>query len=98
MVVIAEKLPPSVRGKLKLWMIEPMPNIFISGVSDSLAEKVAERLFDSCPKGANMMIVRSKRGGTGYILSQKSQDSNCRIVEITGLQLVADRDRRGNVK
>ena len=91
LVVIAEKLPPSVRGKLKLWMIEPVPNVFVSGVSDSLAGKVAERLLEACPLGANMMVIRSKSNGTGYILSQKRADSNCRIVEITGLQLVLDR-------
>lgn len=88
-VVFAEKLPPSVRGKLKLWMIEPTPNVFVSSVSDALAERVAEKLFDSCPKESSMLIVRSKRTPPGYVLMQRiGSPSTEKLMSVTGLQLV----------
>ena len=36
LVVIAENLPDAVRGKMKLWFIEPKPNVFVSSVADAL--------------------------------------------------------------
>ena len=80
-VVFAEKLPPAVRGKLKLWFVEPVPNVFISSVSDALAGIVADRLFESCPKESGMLIVRSKRGAPG-------REAGSRLTTMTGLQLV----------
>ena len=41
LVVFTSDLPPSVRGKMKLWFLELVPNVFISGINDSLAKKVA---------------------------------------------------------
>ena len=88
-VVFAEKLPPAVRGKLKLWFVEPVPNVFISSVSDALAGIVADRLFESCPKESGMLIVRSKRGAPGYVLMQKAgREAGRRLTSMTRLQLV----------
>lgn len=93
-VVFAEKLPASVRGKMKLWFVEPTPNVFVSSVSDALASVVADQLYESCPSESNMLIVRSKRGVPGYVLTQKTgmqqtgtPDQN-KLVTMTGLQLV----------
>lgn len=41
-VVIANDLPPAVRGRMKLWFIEPRANIFVSGIKDSVATEVIE--------------------------------------------------------
>ena len=45
-VVIANDLPPAVRGRMKLWFVEPRANIFISGIKDSVADKVITYLFE----------------------------------------------------
>ena len=87
-VVFAEKLPPSVRGKMKLWFIEPTPNVFVSSVSDALAESVADRLFDSCPSDSSMLVVRSKRSAPGYELMQKIRGNQSTLMSLTGLPLV----------
>lgn len=47
LVVIAENLPDAVRGKMKLWFIEPKPNVFVSSVADALARKVVLQLLES---------------------------------------------------
>ena len=88
-VVVAEKLPPAVRGKMKAWFIEPTPHVFISSVSDALAATVADRLFESCPSDSSMLVVRSKRGAPGYVLMQKTGlSARSKLVTISGLQLV----------
>ena len=30
LVVVANDLPPAVRGRMKLWFVEPRPNVFVS--------------------------------------------------------------------
>ena len=88
-VVFAEKLPPAVRGKLKLWFVEPTPNVFISSVSDALASVVADKLFESCPSNSSLLIVRSKRSAPGYILMHKTGlEAKDKLMTLTGLQLV----------
>ena len=49
LVVIANDLPPAVRGRMKLWFVEPRPNIFVSGIKDSVAKKVIDYLVPYCP-------------------------------------------------
>ena len=56
MVVIASELPPAVRGRMKLWFIEPRPNVFVSGVKDALSERIIRYLVRHCPKNSGLMI------------------------------------------
>lgn len=49
LVVIANNIPPAVRGRLKLWFVEPRANIFVSGVKDNVAQKVVDYLYAHCP-------------------------------------------------
>lgn len=56
MVVIASELPPAVRGRMKLWFIEPRPNVFVSGIKDALAERIIRYLLRHCPTSSGLMI------------------------------------------
>lgn len=58
-VVVSEYIPPAVRGRMKLWFIEPKPNVFVSGVKDAVAQKVVEYLYDYCPPESNLVIIHS---------------------------------------
>ena len=58
LVVIANDLPSAVRGRMKLWFIEPRPNVFVSGVKDSVAKKVVEYLYNHCQPQSGLMIFR----------------------------------------
>ena len=49
LVVIANDLPPAVRGRMKLWFVEPRANMFVSGIKDSVAKKVVDYLHKYCP-------------------------------------------------
>lgn len=48
-VLAANSLPSAVRGKLKLWFEEPRPNVFVSGITDALADNVVDMLMERCP-------------------------------------------------
>ena len=48
LVVIANNLPPAVRGRMKLWFVEPRANVFDSGIKDSVAKSVIDYLFENC--------------------------------------------------
>ena len=45
LVVIANNLPPAVRGRMKLWFIEPRANIFVLGIKDAVANNVVNYLY-----------------------------------------------------
>lgn len=91
LVVIANDLPDAIRGRMKLWFIEPRPHIFVSGIKDNVAEKVVDYLLEYCPPSSGMMIFRKTHEAPGYRIygngSLKRQ-----IMELSGLQLVHEKD------
>lgn len=65
-VVIANNLPPAVRGRMKLWFVEPRANVFVSGIKDSVAEKVIKYLIKSCPQSSGLMIFQRSNITPGF--------------------------------
>ncbi|WP_081938136.1 type I-E CRISPR-associated endoribonuclease Cas2e [Leptospirillum ferriphilum] len=90
LVVIANDLPPAVRGRMKLWFIEPRPNVFVSGIKDSVADKVVEYLYNYCPFESGLMIFQRISGTPGYKI-RGIGDTNRDLTEISGLQLVIEK-------
>jgi len=90
LVVIANDLPPAVRGRMKLWFIEPRPNVFVSGVKDSVAKKVIDYLHEYCPPESGLMIFRRIPVTPGYEIRGKG-DTKRNLTEISGLQLVIEK-------
>jgi CRISPR-associated protein Cas2 len=90
LVVIANDLPPAVRGRMKLWFIEPRPNVFISGVKDNVAKKVVDYLYNHCPPESGLMVFRRIPETPGYEISGLG-DTKRNLTEISGLQLVIEK-------
>lgn len=90
LIVIANNLPPAVRGRMKLWFIEPRPNVFVSGVKDAVAKKVVDYLHRHCPMASGLMIFRRISETPGYEISGIG-DTKLSITEISGLQLVIEK-------
>lgn len=88
-VVIAEHIPPAVRGRMKLWFIEPKPNVFVSGIKDATAEKVIEYLYEFCPPSSNLLVFQKINEAPGYKI-KGSGSTVSRITRISGLQLMID--------
>ena len=90
LVVIANDLPPAVRGRMKLWFIEPRPNVFVSGIKDSVAKKVVDYLHGHCPMDSGLMIFRRIPETPGYDV-RGIGDTKRNLTEISGLQLVIEK-------
>lgn len=87
LVVIANDLPPAVRGRMKLWFVEPRPNVFISGIKDAVAKRVIDYLHKHCPVESGLLIMRRISEPPGYEMTGKG-DLVRRFTALSGLQLV----------
>lgn len=89
-VVIANDLPPAVRGRMKLWFVEPRANIFVSGIKDSVADDVIDYLMKSCPPSSGLLVFQRINKTPGYKI-WGSGDPDKEIGEISGLQLIIEK-------
>lgn len=95
-VVVANNLPPAVRGRMKLWFVEPRANVFVSGVKDSVANHVVDYLLKYCPAEAGGIIFESLPQPPGYEIRMIGLPDK-KLCDISGLQLVVEKllDARG---
>ena len=91
LVVIANDLPPAVRGRMKLWFVEPRANIFVSGIKDNVAKKVVDYLHSCCLPESGLLIFQTVSKTPGYQIHGRG-DHKREIVLLSGLQLVQDKD------
>lgn len=89
LVVLVNDLPPAVRGRMKLWFVEPRPNVFVSGVKDSVAQTVVEYLMQHSPTESGLMLFRSIPQPPGYEIRYKGEIRKP-ITSISGLQLIVE--------
>jgi CRISPR-associated protein Cas2 len=75
---------------MKLWFVEPKPNVFVSGISDAVAQKVVEYLHEHCPAESGLMIFKRISQTPGYEI-RGIGDHNRQITEISGFQLVIEK-------
>jgi CRISPR-associated protein Cas2 len=91
LVVVANDIPPAVRGRMKLWFVEPRPNVFVSGVKDSVADDVVEYIYKHCSVDAGLIIFQKTNVVPGYRI-RGIGDTNRSVVEISGMQLVQEKN------
>ena len=89
-VVLADNIPPAIRGKMKLFFIEIKPGIFVSGVKDNVAKDVSDFLYSNCPIETSFAIIESTKTPPYYKIRKRGSDSR-KITKITGLQLILDK-------
>ena len=89
-VVVADHLPPAVRGRMKLWFVEPKPNVFVSGINDAVADSVVEYLYKHCPPSSGLMIFQKIKGAPGYKIRGLGLP-NRQMVDFNGLQLICEK-------
>ena len=91
LVVIANDLPPAVRGKMKLWFVEPRANVFVSGIKDNVAQKVVDFLHAHCPPESGLLIFQRTNTAPGYKIYGRGEPHR-QLVHISGMQLVLEKD------
>lgn len=89
LVVIANDLPPAVRGRMKLWFVEPRPNVFVSGIKDSVATTVVDYLYKHCPPESGLLLFRSTPQSPGFEMRCIGPPRKP-MTELSGLQLIVE--------
>lgn len=93
-VVIAKYLPDAIRGIIKLWFIEVKPNVFISGINDSTANKVVDHLIKSCKPDSGLIIFQSHNFAPFHKIRSVGYNHN-QIIDFNGLHLI--KEKSGNL-
>lgn len=88
-VVVANYIPDAVRGKMKLWFTEPRPNVFVSGIRDSIADNVIELMMKHCPPSSGLLIFKTENKPPFYRIYAKGLPTR-NISVISGLQLLVE--------
>ena len=96
-VVIANELPPAVRGRMKLWFVEPRANVFVSGIKDAVADEVVKYLYKSCTPSSGLMIFQRIPQTPGFKIWGKG-DTDKKISIIDGYPLVVEKEIVQNPK
>lgn len=94
-VIVANALPDAVRGKIKLWFVEPKPNVFVSGITDALADRVVEMLLEKCPSSSGLLIFKTIRKAPHFQIFTKGSPAK-QLTSISGLQLIIDKQNIEN--
>lgn len=87
LVVVTENVPPRLRGRLALWLLEVRAGVYIGDVSRRTREMIWQQLSEGCEDG-NVVMAWVSRHESGYEF--QTLGSNRRVpVEFDGLRLVA---------
>ncbi len=90
LIVVANDLPPAVRGRMKLWFVEAKPNVFVSGLKDFVANKVVDYLFQHCPSQSGLIIFKSINKPPGYEIRTLGETKKS-LIDFCGLTLVIEK-------
>ena len=86
MVLILESVPPSLRGEISRWMIEPKAGVFVGKVSAMVRDKLWEKCIKAV-KAGNVVQLWSTNNEQGF--SVRSHGERTReIIDVDGLFLV----------
>ncbi|WP_319757725.1 type I-E CRISPR-associated endoribonuclease Cas2e [uncultured Sphaerochaeta sp.] len=89
-VVIANDIPPAVRGRMKLYFVEPRANVFVSGIKDAVADRVVNYLFSNCPTSSGLLVLQKINVPPFYKIWGLG-DTKKKIALMDGLQLIFER-------
>jgi len=89
-VMVCHDLPDAVRGKIKLWFVEPKPNVFVSGIKDALADRVVTMLMEHCPPSSGILLFKSIKEPPHFQIYTKGMPEKM-LTNISGLQLIIEK-------
>ena len=91
LVIIANHLPDAVRGILKVWCVEPRPNIFVTDINQRTEGKIINFLHPYLKQNSGLVMINSNKATLqGFTITQlATPDKRC--VCMSGLQLIEER-------
>lgn len=85
-VIIVERAPPSLRGELTRWLLEPQAGVFVGTVSGMVRDKLWEKVCGGVRGGA-ATLIHSSDGEQGFAVRLWGAPSRA-VVDFEGLWLV----------
>lgn len=86
-VVVTENVPPRLRGRMAIWLLEVRAGVYIGDVSKRTREMIWQQLSEGCEDG-NVVMAWASSHESGYEFQTLGR--NRRLpVELDGLRLVA---------
>lgn len=64
-VLFLERVPPSLRGELSRWMVEPQAGVFVGNVTALVRDKLWERACGGS-RGGSALMLYSTNNEQGY--------------------------------
>lgn len=91
-VLVANDVPPAIRGHLKRWFAEPRPNVFVGTLNSRSHRKVLDFITRNAPPGFGLLSLSTFPNCQGYIIERIGPEgkSGRRDVELSGLHLIAE--------
>lgn len=87
LVVVTENVPPRLRGRLAIWLLEVRAGVYIGDVSRRVREMIWEQIVHLAENG-NVVLAWSANTESGYDF--QTHGENRRIpVDYDGLRLVS---------
>ncbi|KFN49277.1 type I-E CRISPR-associated endoribonuclease Cas2e [Arenimonas composti] len=87
LVVVTENVPPRLRGRLALWLLEIRAGVYIGDVSRRTREMIWQQVSEGCEEG-NAVMAWASTHESGYEFQTVGR--NRRVpVDFDGLRLVA---------
>lgn len=87
LVVVTENVPPRLRGRMAIWLLEVRAGVYIGDVSRRTREMIWEQLSEGFEEG-NVVMAWASQHESGYEFQTLGE--NRRLpVEFDGLRLVA---------
>ena len=86
-VVVTENVPPALRGRLAIWMVEIRPGVYVAQLTQRLRRTIWETLRDGLGEGNAVMVWRTNTEA-GYDIAELGVDQR-RPVDLDGLKLMA---------
>jgi CRISPR-associated protein Cas2 len=86
-VLILERVPPSLRGDLSRWMFEPRAGVFVGRVTAQVRDRLWERAIHRVRHGACLMVAEESRNEQGFSVRQRG-DRSRELVDFDGLTLI----------
>ena len=88
-VIVANDVPPAIRGLLKRWFVEPRPNVFVGTVNRRTREKTLEYVRRNAP-GLGLLVIASDSTSQGFSV-QSFGETNRKEILLSGLNLIAEK-------
>lgn len=85
-VIVLERVPPSLRGELTRWMLELRPGVFVGKVSAMVRDRLWEMVCRGMKGGAGL-LVHTADNEQGFAIRFWGETSRS-VVDFDGLWLI----------